>query len=188
MTVGHRRPVRVRLGEHLEEDVIQLTLEDIAVSLSRLARYTGHGSRFYSVLEHSLLLARYAESYQMVDLARLLLVHDAHEVITGDAVYPMRHTRSPAWDRVKARTTWAFYRKYLGYDPSGRVAGGLAELDRRIVADEMAALWPGHQIPGLPEPLGVEILSTREPRDLVSHFLELAQYLGIEETVEEVDR
>lgn len=37
---------------HTPEDIC---LDDIAIALSRLCRYTGHTKRMYSVLEHSIL-------------------------------------------------------------------------------------------------------------------------------------
>jgi 5'-deoxynucleotidase YfbR-like HD superfamily hydrolase len=68
-----------------------IKLSDIAHSLSNQCRYNGNTQKFYSVAEHSVLLARYALSHhkdEMVakPLARNLLMHDATEAYLGDVV------------------------------------------------------------------------------------------------------
>ena len=173
MVAGIHRPVRIYLGDTLEADVAQLTLEDIATSLARLGRYNGHGSRFYSVLEHSLLLARFAESSEMT-AAEGFPAHALARILT----------RSPAWDLIKTRVTWAIYDKYIRTSRSSHLLRLAAELDRRIVANEMSALWqlPKSVADELPERLAVAI-NPHGPTEgfLVTKFLRLARKLGIEE-------
>lgn len=55
---------------------------DIAVPLSRICRYSGHCSRFYSVAEHSLLVESLI-SPDRPELKLPALLHDAHEVLWG---------------------------------------------------------------------------------------------------------
>lgn len=68
-----------------------IALEDIAHALSMQCRYNGHARRFYSIAEHSLLVARvlrergYSESVQRVGL-----MHDAAEAYVGDMVAPIK--------------------------------------------------------------------------------------------------
>jgi len=72
---------------------------DIAHSLARLARFTGHTrtTGIYSVAQHSVLVSRRcaaladawpAERRRLVALAGLL--HDAHEAYIGDTTRPMK--------------------------------------------------------------------------------------------------
>lgn len=74
-------------------------LEDIAHALGNLCRFTGHSRRFYSVAEHSLLVAVEAWAALMkhgceLEEAnagrRLGLFHDASEAYLGDVSRPLK--------------------------------------------------------------------------------------------------
>lgn len=70
------------------EDV---SVQDIAHSLSNLCRFTGHGERFYSVGEHSIHCARIARKLGLTTLQQLLaLGHDASEIIMNDLARPVK--------------------------------------------------------------------------------------------------
>lgn len=58
-------------------------IEDIAASLSKICRFTGHCDRFYSVAEHSLNGAKALHSINIL-WAYEFLLHDAHEAYVGD--------------------------------------------------------------------------------------------------------
>lgn len=70
----------------------QIRLEDIAVALSRAARFNGHtlGAVPYNVAHHSYLCETLlpADTAPMARLA--VLLHDAHEAYTGDLVAPFK--------------------------------------------------------------------------------------------------
>jgi hypothetical protein len=77
----------------------EISIADIANALPKINRFTGHTSRPYSVAEHSLLvadLARMAGATPIVQLAALL--HDAHEVYTGDVASPVKLVVGDGWD------------------------------------------------------------------------------------------
>lgn len=77
---------RFDLSAPRAEDV---RIEDIAYSLSRLCRFTGHCNRFYSVAEHSIYVAEIvAENRPEWALAALL--HDAEEAYIGDISSPLK--------------------------------------------------------------------------------------------------
>lgn len=84
----------------------QVTIEDIAHSLSRLNRYTGHiVPEHYSVAEHSILVSQMVEEElekrgysekEILDTALRALLHDASEYAFGDIASPIR--KHPAID------------------------------------------------------------------------------------------
>lgn len=184
MLVGSRERKMIRLGYHLEDDLQLLTLREIATSLSRICRYNGHGSRFYSVLEHTLHLTRWCSDHGNENCAPAALLHDAHEVVVGDAIFPLRHVRSESWIDLKHRVDRTLFERFVPQTTLGHRLL-VDRWDRQITADEISALWPTDDTSltsVLPDRLGVEILSrlTPDPEVLVGHFLGLAEYFGIE--------
>lgn len=66
-------------------------INDIAHALSNLARFTGHGDRFYSVGEHSIRCARIARLLGWTPLQQLYcLLHDGSEYAVNDVARPLK--------------------------------------------------------------------------------------------------
>lgn len=90
-----------------------ITLEDIAAALSHTCRFGGHTTVFYSVAEHSLLVALQLEinlhGVMTPSQALSALLHDAHEAYVGDIIAPLkaipaiREAFSPLIRRIDAR-------------------------------------------------------------------------------------
>lgn len=72
----------------LEPDADLIRIEDIAHSLSMQCRYTGHTARFYSVAEHSLILAN--EFHTGWHYRLVALLHDAAEAYLSDIPRPLK--------------------------------------------------------------------------------------------------
>jgi 5'-deoxynucleotidase YfbR-like HD superfamily hydrolase len=70
--------------DHVETNPIYI--RDIAHSLAHICRYNGHASEFYSVAQHSMLVA----SVLPPELQFEGLLHDAAEAYTGDFPAPMK--------------------------------------------------------------------------------------------------
>lgn len=76
----------------LDPDFSAIRIEDIAHALSNICRFGGHCERFYSVAQHSLIVARNvpAVSVEGCPLALWALLHDAAEAYIGDMVRPLK--------------------------------------------------------------------------------------------------
>jgi len=123
------------------------TLRDIALSLSRIPRFGGHTRRWWSVLDHSVfvyLLAVEMDKREYHDLSLALLLHDAHETMTGDVpsdvkLQAMRQQQS-AFDVEIVREHFP-----LGMDAWMELKPFVKEYDRRALHAEAWLLGP----PGL---------------------------------------
>ncbi|GJE54533.1 hypothetical protein [Methylobacterium thuringiense] len=133
------------------EDV---AIEDIAHALSLQTRYGGHCLRFYSVAEHSVLLARSATR----ENALWLLLHDGAEAYLNDMVRPLKR-HMPEYRAAEDRVAWAIYERF-GLDPANEPRE-VKDLDNRILMDERAQIMrptgDAWNYGGATDPLGVTI-------------------------------
>lgn len=83
-------------GKVLDLDFVKpenVSIEDIAHSLSFQCRFNGHTKRFYSVAEHSIVLrdlVREESGIQNLNRRMAALLHDAAECYFGDITKPVR--------------------------------------------------------------------------------------------------
>ena len=105
----------------------------IAVALSRACRYAGHTKRFYTVLEHTLIMAKYVEDIGGSSLdVRMALHHDDSEAIMGDLPRPIK-VHMPEFKALEKRLDSAFA---LRFDLYHEFPDWLKEFDTRILVDE----------------------------------------------------
>lgn len=76
--------------DYREPSVADITIEDIARSLSMSVRFRGHLSSFYSVAEHSVKVRQLVVEAGRPDLGLAALLHDAHEAYVGDIPTPLK--------------------------------------------------------------------------------------------------
>lgn len=156
-----------------------VTIFDIAHALAYKCRYNGHSAKFYSVAEHSTVLALYARHLgRPIDVQYHLLMHDASEAYLPDVPRPIKHLFPDLV--LLERTLDAFLRDWAGL--SHEVPSTIKEFDSRIIRDERAqVLLPSGrrwQVDDL-EPLGVMIHGL-EPAEAMTRFLSAYQDIGLD--------
>ncbi len=131
----------------------EVDIRDIAHALSMQCRYAGHCRRFYSVAEHSTLIARWLVGKQR-DAALYGLLHDASEAYLVDVPRPVKPYLTgyaAAEERVMA-AVWA----HFSLDPD--VPPIVKQADDRILADELVNMtrmdWHARHA----DPLGVPMM------------------------------
>lgn len=68
-----------------------IDIDDIAPALSKICRFNGHCRGFYSVAQHSVLVAEHLEwQYAPRHIVRAGLFHDAAEAYVGDLMRPLK--------------------------------------------------------------------------------------------------
>lgn len=137
----------------------EVCLYDIAHALSHLCRYGGHVRRFYSVAEHSVLMAAWFLRQGERDLAKWALMHDAAEAYLVDVPRPIK-AALPEYRNIEAAIMRAVCSRFgLPVEEPPQVK----EADTRILTDEARALMAPPPMPWATdrEPLGVVISNWR---------------------------
>jgi hypothetical protein len=167
----------------LDPDPESIVIEDIALALARLNRFTGHTLTFYCVAQHSVLVS---EQCRRSPLAGLL--HDAHEAYLGDVSRPLKlalrsHLAEGETDPL-ALIAANFDRticERFGLPVDAFQADEIKLADNRLLATEKRDLVIAHAHPWttkLPAPLPYKIRATDWPHARVQflrRFLELTE-------------
>lgn len=83
------------------------TVEDIARGLARESRFNGHGSDFYSVAQHSVIVSTIVPEH----LAMAALLHDASEAFMKDFPKPLKNLL-PGYVEIEQRVEAAIFKKF----------------------------------------------------------------------------
>lgn len=106
-----------KLIDLLNPDPTSIDITDVAFSLARLCRFTGHADS-YSVAQHCVIGARVLrEQGASVEVQREFLLHDARESIIGDVASPIKR---------------AMVRLRMQHDSGGTPFDAYLELERRV--------------------------------------------------------
>ncbi|MFT4062551.1 MAG: hypothetical protein QM642_09380 [Edaphocola sp.] len=85
-----------------------INMADIAAGLSKVCRFGGQLLDFYSVAQHSLLVAAMAPP----ELKLAALLHDASEAYLGDVISPLKHILGNTYRDVERRFMAVIGEKY----------------------------------------------------------------------------
>lgn len=80
-------------------DVSTIYIDDIASALSKICRFGGNINQFYTVAQHSLLVAALAPK----ELKLEALLHDASEAYIGDVIKPLKVVLGNAYSVIEDR-------------------------------------------------------------------------------------
>jgi hypothetical protein len=165
---------------------LKINLEDIAHHLASPKNQRFGGALDYkynyTVAQHSILMAMYANERLNKDVARACLLHDATEAYFGDVVSPLKR-ELPDYLKLESELSDIIYKKY-NINTSEEVLAMVELLDKSIVLDEVKSLLPNQfelfseRAPTF-KPLGIEVDGTIPPQEVKDAFLRLAEYFNI---------
>lgn len=151
----------------------EIELEDIAHALSMLCRFGGHCRRFYSVAEHSVLLARAVAP----EHALWALLHDATEAYLVDVPRPLKGELKE-YKQFEATLMMAIAERFRLPHPT-RMPEAVKVADSRMLVDEHRQVMR----PGLEwgtdrlDPMGIRV-QFWSPVDARAEFLAAFETLG----------
>lgn len=165
-----------KIFNFLSPNQATICIEDIAQGLGNQCRYNGQCHNFYSVAEHSVLMAQYY--YQSTfgnvnpSICLAVLLHDAAEAYIGDYPRPLKLHIPPIRD-IEQKIQYEIYKKF-DIPVCDYINPIIKELDKRVVIDERQSLfnvtshtWATTSL----LPLGVEIIGI-EPRLAIALFMD----------------
>ena len=162
--------IRTLCGRELDllnPDPAHVSLREIAVGLARECRYARQCPRFYSVAEHSWLMAASCVRHfgEVLDANRerfrrlqlRCLLHDASEAYLGDLPAPIKVcSLMDGYREVEAKLQSAIYSRWgLAYNCPEGLGPMVHMLDRAIRSEEVDVLW-GRSLKRGSEDFGVQ--------------------------------
>jgi len=123
--------------EHPTPEMVDII--DIGHALSNLCRFCGHTRIFYSVAEHSVMMA-----LKEPEIAVHALLHDAAEAYVGDITTPLK-SLLPEIEAIEARILYTIYEAFgvpcpVGPEEDIHSFEPLRNADRRMAATEVLRL------------------------------------------------
>jgi 5'-deoxynucleotidase YfbR-like HD superfamily hydrolase len=161
----------------LEPSIDHVAIEDIAHGLAYQCRFNGQTCEFYSVAQHSLVVAALVPPH----LRLAALLHDASEAYVGDMVKPLK-VLLPAFagieDKVSALIAAAFDLDFSDYAPIKRADLIALATEKRDLMPHSTERWAYlDDVKALPEPI-----VAMDPRAAKQAFLaEFARLVALRE-------
>lgn len=116
-----------------EPEKEDITIKDIAHSLSLMTRANGHFPEFYSVGQHCLACAAEAKERGYSDrLVLACLLHDASEAYIADITRPVKRLL-PEYLVIEKRLQDAIYERFLGSVPTAEEQEMISSVDDTLL-------------------------------------------------------
>lgn len=167
-----RGGIRTLSGRYVDlaaPDPAQVHLDDIAHALGAICRFTGQTSAFYSVAQHSLMVA----SLVPHELRLRALLHDATEAYLQDLPTPVK-ALLPGYADLEVRV-WGAIAAHFGLEAIDRLADPIIkQADRVALRIEMRDLFPAgypEMVDLPPPPAGLAITEAMTPVQARESFL-----------------
>lgn len=144
----------------------EVDIRDIAHSLAMQCRYAGHCKRFYSVAEHSTLIARWLVGRHGAEVALWGLLHDASEAYLVDVPRPVK----PYLTGYKDAESMVMRRVCDRFGLPHEMPAAVHAADDRILADELVNMVRMDWHTDHDSPLGVPLMYW-SPADAEAEFM-----------------
>lgn len=157
--------------DYLNPSIAQISIEDIAIALSREARFSGHTKEFYSVAQHSIYVSRLVPPA----FAMEALLHDGTEAYCKDIPTPLKRLL-PDYQKIERAVDLVIRKKFkLPSTMSQEVADG----DHIALFHEMAN-FTRHNVDGLngTAPVLTPLSSEDARAEFLARFKELRTLRG----------
>jgi hypothetical protein len=118
-----------------------INIEDIAHALSMICRFAGHCREFYSVAEHSVLVANLGKVQRCHDFNLALLLHDAAEAYLGDVIRPVKTLLALPINELEKRWLSAIDKKFNLNENLVVMENGIHNADRLALSIEVTNLF-----------------------------------------------
>lgn len=174
-----------RMFDLLDPKPEDVDINDIAWALSHIARFTGHTTEFYSVAEHSVIVAAdvrhrllYTQGVSPQERyhdSLWALLHDAPEAYIGDISRPLKLALGQPIREIEQRIMAAIAEAF-DLEPAPYYPDVLRNADNVLLATERRDVtsWDGHtEWAGLPDPLGEMPIRCLEPHRARAQFLQV---------------
>ena len=120
----------------------QILIEDIAHALAFQCRFNGHCKYFYSIAQHSVLVANFCGNTLYSSMVRLFgLLHDAAEAYLGDMISPLKNV-IPEYKNYEIIIRDQIFTKFCGRTQNDSEQRLIKTIDTRLLLTEALILMP----------------------------------------------
>lgn len=131
--------IQLSSGRYFDfDEPTALTIEEVANSLSKICRFTGHCRGFYSVAQHSVLVSKLLPPH----LQLWGLLHDAGEVVMNDVSSPLKR-KLPDYKAIELRCEMVIMAGF-GLDMTYGMPSAVKHADMVALRTEQRDIMPGN--------------------------------------------